>query len=188
MSLSYENSSNDTIYLGAGCFWCVEAVFSELKGVLSVMPGYMGGHLPNPTYKQVCTGLTGHAEVCRVIFDPRYITVDEILEVYWQTHDPTTLNRQGNDVGPQYRSVIFYTNDYQKERASYFKNKLNEENVFGRPVITSIEPATDFYPAEDYHKNYYELNPEQPYCQYVIRPKLEKFRKIFADKLKSTSR
>lgn len=187
MNSNYSQASQDTIYLGAGCFWCVEAIFSELTGILSVMPGYMGGHLPNPTYKQVCTGLTGHAEVCRVIFDPDHITVDEILEVYWQTHDPTTLNRQGNDVGPQYRSVIFYTSDYQKERAYYFKKKLNDENVFGRPVVTSIEPASDFYPAEDYHRNYYELNSEQPYCQYVIRPKMEKFRKVFADKLKSSS-
>lgn len=179
---------HDTIYLGAGCFWCVEAVFTELKGVQSVMPGYMGGHVPNPTYKQVCTGLTGHAEVCRVVFDPQQISVDEILEVYWQTHDPTTPNRQGNDVGPQYRSVIFYTNDYQKERAFYFKEKLNEGNVFGRPVVTSIEPASEFYPAEDYHRNYFAQNPEQPYCQYVIRPKMEKFRKVFAEKLKTPAR
>lgn len=178
------SENSDTIYLGAGCFWCVEAVFAELQGIASVMPGYMGGHVPNPTYKQVCSGLTGHAEVCRVVFDPSRISVDEILEVYWQTHDPTTPNRQGNDVGPQYRSVIFYTTDYQKERADYFKKKLNDEKVFDKAVVTSIEPASVFYEAEDYHKNYYALNAEQPYCQFVIRPKMEKFRKAFSDKLK----
>lgn len=185
---NYMSEKSDTIYLGAGCFWCVEAVFAELKGIRSVVPGYMGGHLPNPTYKQVCSGLTGHAEVCRVVFDPSRISVDEILEIYWQTHDPTTPNRQGNDVGPQYRSVIFYTNDFQKERAEHFKKKLNDGKVFDKVVVTSIEPASEFYEAEDYHKNYYALNAEQPYCQFVIRPKLEKFRKAFSDKLKADIR
>ncbi|MCS6979257.1 MAG: peptide-methionine (S)-S-oxide reductase MsrA [Flavobacteriales bacterium] len=179
-----EFSNSDTIYLGAGCFWCVEAVFKELEGVLSVTSGYMGGHVPHPTYKQVCSGTTGHAEVCRVVFDPQKISFDDILEVYWQTHDPTTPNRQGNDVGTQYRSVIFYTLEKQKERAEYFKQKLNSEKVFPAPVITEIAPAAEFYPAEDYHQNYFSQNPDQPYCQYVIRPKLEKFRKVFAHKLK----
>ncbi|MCS6981313.1 MAG: peptide-methionine (S)-S-oxide reductase MsrA [Flavobacteriales bacterium] len=180
-----ENPKADTIYLGAGCFWCVEAVFQELQGVLSVTPGYMGGHKPNPSYEEVCTGLTGHAEVCRLIFDPSLITLDEILEVYWYTHDPTTPNRQGNDVGPQYRSVIFYTTEQQKEKALFYKNKLNQVGAFPSQVITEIVPAGPFYPAEDYHHNYYRLHSDQPYCQYVIKPKLEKFRKAFQHRLKN---
>jgi peptide-methionine (S)-S-oxide reductase len=176
----------DTITLGAGCFWCVEAVFTELKGVLKVESGYMGGTIKNPSYKEVCNGNTGHAEVCRVIYDPSIISLDEILEVFWQTHDPTTLNRQGNDVGTQYRSAVFYYNDAQKKTAEDYKIKLNASGAWEKPVVTEIVPASDFYVAEDYHQDYYALNGSQPYCQYVIRPKLDKFRKVFATKLKST--
>lgn len=179
------SASSDTITLGAGCFWCVEAVFAELKGVLKVESGYMGGSVKNPTYKQVCNGNTGHAEVCRVIFDPSVITLDEILEVFWQTHDPTTLNRQGNDVGTQYRSAVFYYNDTQKKIIEDYKTKLTASGAWDNPLVTEISPASEFYVAEDYHQDYYALNGSQPYCQYVIRPKLDKFRKVFANKLKS---
>lgn len=180
------SANTDTITLGAGCFWCVEAVFAELKGVLKVESGYMGGTIKNPSYKEVCNGNTGHAEVCRVIYDPSIISLDEILEVFWQTHDPTTLNRQGNDVGTQYRSAIFYYNDTQKKTAEDYKIKLSTSGAWNNRVVTEITPASVFYVAEDYHQDYYELNGSQPYCQYVIRPKLDKFRKVFANKLKST--
>lgn len=174
----------DTITLGAGCFWCVEAVFKELKGVESVKPGYAGGKVKNPTYKEVCSGLTGHAEVAQIIYDPSVVSFDEILEVFFKTHDPTTLNRQGADVGTQYRSVIFYHNDAQKEKAEYYKNKLNKEKVWEDPVVTEIEKLDVFYPAENYHHDYFEQNPDQQYCKFVIQPKVEKFRKVFHDKLK----
>ncbi|MEO8588703.1 MAG: peptide-methionine (S)-S-oxide reductase MsrA [Flavobacteriales bacterium] len=174
----------DTLTLGAGCFWCVEAVFLELKGVHSVTSGYMGGSMKNPSYRDVCTGNTGHAEVARIIFDPTVITVDELLEVFWQTHDPTTLNRQGADVGTQYRSAIFYQNEQQREIAEGYKEKLNKSGAFRGPIITEVTAASTFYPAEDYHQNYYAQNGGQGYCQMVIRPKLDKFRKVFADKLK----
>ena len=174
----------DTITLGAGCFWCVEAVFVELKGVASVTSGYMGGQVKNPSYREVCTGNTGHAEVARIIFDPKVITVDEILEVFWQTHDPTTLNRQGADSGTQYRSAIFYHNAEQQRIAEAYKKKLDESGAFRGPLVTEIVPASTFYEAEDYHQNYYAQNGEQGYCQMVIRPKVDKFRKVFADKLK----
>lgn len=174
----------DTITLGAGCFWCVEAVFLELKGVSSVTSGYMGGHVKGPTYKEVCTGNTGHAEVARIAFDPMVISLDELLEVFWQTHDPTTLNRQGADVGTQYRSAIFCHSDDQLRTASEYKQKLNDAGAFRAPIVTEITRADVFYPAEDYHQNYFALNGEQGYCQMVIRPKLDKFRKVFADKLK----
>ncbi len=169
---------------GTGCFWCSEAIFEELKGVRSAVSGYSGGHVKNPTYKQVCTGTTGHAEVVQVTYDPEVISYEELLEVFWRIHDPTTLNRQGNDVGPQYRSVIFYHNDQQRQLAEHYKQKLNAEGVFGAPVVTQIEPFEAFYPAEDYHQQYYEQHGRQPYCRFVIRPKLEKFRKVFHDKLK----
>jgi peptide-methionine (S)-S-oxide reductase len=175
----------DTITLGAGCFWCVEAVFLELKGVLSVTPGYMGGHVKNPSYREVCTGTTGHAEVAQVVYDPAVLTLDELLEVFWRTHDPTTLNRQGADVGTQYRSVIFHHNERQRTVAEGYKKALDESGAFRAPIVTEIVPADTFYPAEDYHHNYYALNGEQGYCRMVIQPKLEKFRKVFADKLKS---
>ncbi len=169
---------------GSGCFWCSEAIFLDVKGVLKVQSGYSGGTVENPTYKQVCTGTTGHAEVVQLTYDPSVISYDELLEIFWHTHDPTTLNRQGNDVGTQYRSVIFYHNDEQRKRAEYYKQKLNEENVYNNPVVTEIVPFKAFYPAEDYHQNYYALNSNAPYCTFVIQPKLEKFRKVFANKLK----
>lgn len=174
----------DTATFGTGCFWCTEAIFQQLDGVLKVTSGYSGGHIVNPTYEQVSTGTTGHAETCQIVYDPTKITFDELLKVFWQTHDPTTLNRQGNDEGPQYRSVIFYHNDAQKERAEYYKNQLNENHVFPKPIVTAIEPYKNFYTAEDYHQDYYANNPNQPYCYFVIRPKLEKFEKVFKDKLK----
>ena len=168
---------------GAGCFWCVEACFSDLKGVLSVQSGYSGGHIKNPAYKEVCAGRTGHVEVARVVYDEDLITFDELLEVFWFVHDPTTLNRQGNDIGEQYRSVIFYHDTQQKERAELFKQKLEEQKVWNKSIVTAIEPLTNFYPAEDYHDNYFQNNPEVPYCAAVVRPKVEKFRKAFAQKL-----
>lgn len=174
----------ETATFGAGCFWCVEAVFAELKGVSSVLPGYAGGENPNPTYKEVCTGTTGHAEVAQIIFDPSVISFAELLEVFWMTHDPTTLNRQGADVGTQYRSVIFYHSEQQKKEAEFYKKKLTEENVFPNPIVTEIVPFEEFYVAESYHNDYYENNPDQGYCRMVIRPKVEKFRKAFATKLK----
>ncbi len=174
----------DTITLGAGCFWCVEAVYQDLKGVHSVESGYMGGKIKNPTYKEVCTGLTGHAEVCQVIYDPEIISFEEILEVFWQTHDPTTLNRQGADIGTQYRSVIFFHNENQRNLSEQWKNRLNNEHVFPNPIVTYIEPAQEFFVAEDYHQNYFNENGSQPYCQIVIKPKLDKFKKAFKDKLK----
>jgi len=174
----------DTATFGAGCFWCIEAVFSEMKGVAKVTSGYAGGSVVDPTYKQVCTGTTGHAEVARIIFDPAVVTFDELLEVFWQTHDPTTLNRQGADVGTQYRSVIYYHNDDQKRKAEHYMAELDRSGAFGGPIVTEISPLPVFYAAENYHQEYYAQNPDQGYCQYVIRPKMEKFRKAFATKLK----
>ena len=168
----------------AGCFWEPEEHFRKLKGVKDTRVGYEGGFVPNPTYEQVCGKETGHAEVLQIEFDPTVITVDELLEIFWQTHDPTTLNRQGNDVGPQYRSVIFYHNEQQKERATYFKNQLDASKAFDAPIVTAIEPFKNFYPAENYHQDYYNRNGNQPYCYFVIRPKLEKFEKAFKDKMK----
>lgn len=170
--------------LGNGCFWCTEAVFQQLKGVHKVTSGYGGGHVENPTYEQVCEKNTGHAEAIEIVYDPNVITYDELLEVFWQTHDPTTLNRQGNDIGPQYRSVVFYLNESQKEKAEHYKAELNKSGAFSKPVVTAIEPFTNFYPAEDYHQNYYKLNGKAPYCYYVIKPKMEKFEKAFKHKLK----
>lgn len=174
----------DTATLGAGCFWCVEAVFLQLDGVISVTSGYMGGHVLNPTYKQVCEGTTGHAEVAQIVFDTNKISFDEILEVFWQTHDPTTLNRQGNDVGTQYRSAVFYHDENQKEKAEYYKKKLNESGAFAAPIVTEVTKASIFYKAEDYHQNYYAQNSSQPYCVYVVKPKVDKVRKVFEDRLK----
>jgi peptide-methionine (S)-S-oxide reductase len=175
-----------TATIGGGCFWCVEAVFQELKGVEKVVSGYAGGHVPNPSYKAVCTGMTGHAEVAQITYDPAVISYPEILEVFWKTHDPTTLNRQGNDVGTQYRSIILTHDEEQDKLAKMYKKKLNESGAFNRPVVTEIKPLEAFYAAEDYHQNYYRSNPYQGYCQYVIVPKLDKFRKVFRDKLKVT--
>lgn len=175
----------DLITLGGGCFWCTEAVFQRLSGVEKVVSGYAGGIIQNPTYRQICTGTTGHAEVVQVYFDPQKISLQEILEVFWSTHDPTTLNRQGADVGPQYRSAIFYSNDSQKEVVQRLKKELNEAKVFDQPIVTEIKEFSNFYPAEDYHQEYYNLNGMQPYCQFVIKPKVDKLKKHFAEKLKS---
>jgi peptide-methionine (S)-S-oxide reductase len=174
----------DTITFGSGCFWCTEAVFQSLEGVYSAVSGYMGGQTDNPTYKEVCSGTTGHAEVVQVTYDPAVITYEELLEAFWSSHDPTTLNRQGNDVGTQYRSVIFYHSQEQKDAAVAIKADLISRRVFDRVIVTEISPAAIFYPAENYHQEYYELNGSEPYCQFVIRPKLEKFKKAFSDKLK----
>ncbi|MGZ4116909.1 MAG: peptide-methionine (S)-S-oxide reductase MsrA [Bacteroidia bacterium] len=178
------NSKMDTATFGAGCFWCVEAQFQLLDGVISVTSGFSGGTVKNPSYREVCTGTTGHAEVCQIVYDPAKISYDELLAAFWQTHDPTQLNRQGNDMGTQYRSVIFYHNEKQKELAEKYKKELNASGAWDKPIVTEISPAGPFYKAEDYHQNYYNGNGEQPYCQYVIQPKVEKFKKVFKDKLK----
>lgn len=174
----------DTATFGAGCFWCVEAIFSELKGVKSVLSGYTGGTKAFPTYAEISSGETGHAEVAQITYDPKVTSYKDLLEVFWQVHDPTSLNRQGPDIGTQYRSVIFYRNNSQKEEAEFYLRRLNEENVYGKPVVTKVEPMGMFYKAEDYHQNYYTDNSNQTYCVYVIKPKLEKFREVFKDKLK----
>jgi peptide-methionine (S)-S-oxide reductase len=170
--------------LGSGCFWCTEAFFLRVKGIESVVSGYSGGKVKNPTYREVCSGLTGHAEVIQVKFDPALITYSEVLEIFWNTHDPTTLNKQGADEGTQYRSVVFYHSEAQKQTAEDYKKQLEKSGVYKNPIVTEISPFTIFYPAEDYHQNYYALNPNQGYCQYVIRPKIEKFNKQYAAKLK----
>ncbi len=174
----------DTVTLGAGCFWCVEAVFQRLNGVLSVKSGYSGGSVKNPSYKEVCGGETGHAEVCQIVYDKSKVSFDEVLEVFWKTHDPTTLNRQGNDFGTQYRSAVFYHNEEQKLIAEKYKKELNDAKVYPEPVVTEIKPFAVFYPAEDYHQNYYNLNGSQGYCRFVIQPKVEKFEKVFKSKVK----
>lgn len=169
---------------GAGCFWCVEAVFKQLKGVEKVVPGYSGGHIKNPAYKEVCNGNTGHAEVARIYFDADVISFEELLEVFWKSHDPTTLNRQGNDVGTQYRSAVFYHDETQREKAEHFKTKLDEAGAFADPIVTEISPLENFYEAEEYHHNYFALNGDQPYCAFVIKPKVDKVKQVFADKMK----
>lgn len=174
----------DTATFGAGCFWCVEAVFQRLDGVISIKSGYAGGTVKNPSYKEVCNGTTGHAEVCQIVFDKTKISFGELLEVFWKTHDPTTLNQQGNDFGTQYRSVIFYHNDEQKALAESYKKQINDEKAYPNPVITEITAFTNYYPAEDYHQNYFNQNGSQSYCKYVIQPKVEKFEKIFKSKMK----
>lgn len=175
----------DTATFASGCFWCVEAKFSQLEGVLKVTAGYTGGHLNNPTYQQVLTGSTGHAEACNIVYDPSVISYDELLEAFFLSHDPTQLNRQGNDVGTQYRSAIFYHNVSQKEKAEYYINALTQQLLYNKPIVTQINPFTKFYVAEDYHQQYYENNPDQSYCRYVIQPELERFKEIFKDKLKN---
>ncbi len=172
-----ENNIADTATLGSGCFWCTEAIFQRVKGVMSVESGYSGGDTENPTYKDICTGTTNHAECLNIQFDPSVISFEDLLKVFWETHDPTTLNRQGNDVGTQYRSIIFYHDENQKEISEFYKEKLNKSSTFKTPVITLIEPFTKFYPAENYHRDYFNQNGSAPYCQFVIRPKLEKFMK-----------
>ncbi len=178
------NEELEIATLGSGCFWCTEAFFLRLKGVESVVSGYSGGKVKNPTYREVCTGLTGHAEVIQVKFNPKVISYEDILEVFWNTHDPTTLNKQGADEGPQYRSAIFYHNEEQKKIAERYKEQLGKSKVYKNSIVTEITPFSVFYPAEDYHQNYFALNPNQGYCQYVIRPKVEKFNKQYAEKLK----
>jgi peptide-methionine (S)-S-oxide reductase len=168
---------------GTGCFWCTEAIFQELKGVLKVTSGYMGGTVANPSYEEVCSGTTGHAECLQITHDPAVITYDQLLEVFWESHDPTTLNRQGNDIGTQYRSAIFYHNEEQRQKAEHYKAELDKQGAYPNPIVTEITAATTFYLAEDYHQNYYNDNGSQPYCYLVIRPKIEKFEKAFKDKL-----
>jgi peptide-methionine (S)-S-oxide reductase len=174
-----------TATFGTGCFWCTEAIFQQLEGVVKVTSGYSGGQVDNPTYKQICTGTTGHAECLEIVYDTALLSFDALLEVFWQVHDPTTLNRQGADAGTQYRSVVFYHNAEQRETTQKYKDELNRSGAFSNPVVTTLEPLTKFYPAEDYHQNYYNDNKNSnPYCSIVIKPKLEKFQKVFKDKLK----
>jgi peptide-methionine (S)-S-oxide reductase len=182
--LTSNDVQTDTAILGTGCFWGTEAIFQQLKGVLKVTSGYSGGHVVNPTYDEVGTKNTGHAEVVQVIYDPKVISYDELLKVFWQTHDPTTLNRQGNDVGPQYRSVIFYRNNQQKEKAESYRDDLDKSGAWNKKIVTAVEPYKNFYSAEKYHQNYFIDNGGQPYCYYVIRPKLEKFEKVFREKIR----
>ena len=180
-----EESGLQKATFGAGCFWCVEAVFEQLEGVESVTSGYAGGEVENPTYEQVCTKTTGHAEVIQIEYDPAKVSYQKLLEVFWTTHDPTTPNQQGADIGPQYRSAVFYHNEHQQKLAEQFKQKLNDENVFGVPVVTEISPLSNYYPAEDYHQEYFRNHQTQPYCMMVIHPKVEAARKLFARDLKS---
>lgn len=182
--MSNENQNIKVATFGSGCFWCTEAIFERVNGVVDVVSGYSGGTVDNPTYKQVTTGTTGHAECTQIFYDPSIISYDELLEIFWKTHDPTTPNRQGNDIGPQYRSIIFYHDDEQKQKAEFYKHKLEEEKIWSNPIVTEIVKFEKFYPAEDYHQDYYERNPYQGYCAFVITPKVEKFEKIFKDKLK----
>lgn len=172
-----------TAVLGGGCFWCLEAIFSELKGVSEVIPGYSGGHVENPTYEQVCTDKTGHAEVVKIIFDPEVISYEDLLRVFFSTHDPTTLNRQGEDVGTQYRSVVFYNGEGQRQAAERIKTEM--ASLWDDPIVTEIVPLDKFWPAEDYHRDYFRRNPQQSYCSLVIAPKVAKFREKFSQRLKS---
>lgn len=180
-----ENNNLETATLGGGCFWCTEAVFDNVTGVEDVVSGYAGGHLANPTYQQVCAETTGHAEVVQIKFDPNAISYKEILEIFFGTHDPTTLNRQGNDVGSSYRSAVFYHSPEQKETAQQVIRELTEEDVFGKPIVTEVTEYTNFFPAEDYHQEYFANNPTQPYCAAVVAPKVGKFRQKFAHRLKN---
>lgn len=181
------SSTVATATFGGGCFWCTEAVFKDVRGVTKVTSGYAGGSVPNPSYEHVCDGSTGHAEVIQVEYDPSVVTYEQLLEIFFLTHDPTSMNRQGNDVGTQYRSVVFFTNDTEKQTAESVKARLDGEHIYDKPIVTEIVPFTNFYPAEDYHQNYFEKNPDQPYCQAVINPKVGKFRQRFAPLLKSSS-
>jgi peptide-methionine (S)-S-oxide reductase len=179
------NMPTDTATFGTGCFWCTEAIFQELKGVQKVTSGYSGGHVANPTYEQVTGKKTGHAEVVQIVYNPEELTFDELLEVFWQVHDPTTLNRQGADEGPQYRSAIFYHNDTQKEKALHYKAELDKSGAYDKAIVTEVSPFKNFYEAENYHQNFYSNNPNYGYCSYVIKPKLDKFRKAFEQKLRN---
>lgn len=180
-AMEEQNKTQEIITLGAGCFWCTEAVFQQIPGVTEVRPGYSGGQITSPSYSEVTSGLTGHAEVVQLVFDPDRISLARILEIFWRTHDPTTLNRQGADVGTQYRSVIFYHSEAQKEVAHKLKEKLEMAEIWSSPIVTEITAFEAFYVAEDYHHNYFQNNPNQPYCQFVIVPKLEKFKKLFSE-------
>jgi peptide-methionine (S)-S-oxide reductase len=178
------NQRKETATLAGGCFWCIESVFDQLNGVEDVVSGYSGGEKPNPSYEEVCTGATGHAEVIQITFDPEVVTFEDILHVLFTIHDPTTLNRQGGDIGTQYRSAIFYHSPEQKATAERVIAELNAEKLWERPIVTEVTPFTKFYPAEDYHQEYFERNPNQPYCRAVIEPKVAKFRKFYFDRLK----
>ncbi|MGI8495401.1 MAG: peptide-methionine (S)-S-oxide reductase MsrA [Pyrinomonadaceae bacterium] len=180
-----ESSKLETATLGGGCFWCTEAVFDNVQGVKDVVSGYAGGHTENPTYQQVCSETTGHAEVVQIKFDPAEISYKEVLEIFFGTHDPTTLNRQGNDVGSSYRSAIFYHSPEQKAAAQEVVKEITDEDIFGKPIVTEVTAFTNFYPAEDYHQNYFANNPNQPYCAAVVAPKVGKFRQKFAGRLKN---
>ena len=183
-TMEEQNPNYEEATLGAGCFWCVEAIFEELNGVISVESGYSGGPSVKPTYAEVCTGNSGHVEVARIVFDPTIISFSQLLFVFWRVHDPTTPNQQGNDVGEQYRSVVFYHNDKQKEIAEKVLAETTAAGEWDKPIITAIEPLKNYYPAENYHQNYFKNNPIQPYCNAVIRPKVEKFRKLFKEQIK----
>jgi peptide-methionine (S)-S-oxide reductase len=187
---SAEDSEQTTMLatFGGGCFWCVEAIFERLQGVHSVESGYTGGTIPDPIYEEVCSGKTGHAEVVQITYDPNLVSFEKLLEVFFKTHDPTTLNRQGPDHGTQYRSAIFYHDDEQRQIAERVKKALNDSGAFARPIVTEIVPATTFYPAEKYHQDYFNQNPDAKYCQYSIRPKVEKFEKVFADIIKENAK
>lgn len=174
----------DSATFGAGCFWCIEAIYQSIKGVVFVESGYAGGHVSNPTYKEVCSGLTGHVEVARIWFDPKVITYEQLLQVFWHVHDPTTLNRQGNDIGEQYRSVVFYHSEVQKAIAEKSLAETDSSGLWANPIVTSIEPSTSYFAAEDYHQNYYNNNPNQGYCSVVVAPKVRKFKKEFSHLLK----
>ncbi len=179
-----ETKNLETATLGAGCFWCVEAVFDDLRGVEDVVSGYSGGHTENPTYREVCSETTGHAEVAQIRFDPEELSYNDLLHVFFAVHDPTTLNRQGNDIGSSYRSAIFYHSEEQRRIAQEVINKLDDENIWEEPIVTEVTEFTTFYPAEDYHQEYFANNPTQPYCAAVVAPKVMKFRKMFLDRLK----
>ena len=183
-AMSTNSDKLETIYLGEGCFWCTEAFFQRVNGVVSVESGYGGGFVENPTYEQVCDKNTGHVELAKIVFDPAVVSIDEILEIFWKTHDPTTPNQQGNDVGPQYRSAVFYHNEHQKQLAEKYIKDLDASGAWNKPIITEVTAFTKFYAAENYHQNYYNNNTNQGYCRYVIGPKLEKFEKVFKAKLK----
>ncbi len=182
------NENLELATFGSGCFWCVEAIFQRVNGMQKVVSGYSGGHIKNPSYREVCQGTTGHAEVCQLSFDQKVVSYEELLEVFWQTHDPTTLNRQGADVGTQYRSAVFYHNEKQRELAEKYKKQLETAGIFKSPIVTEIVPYKIMYPAEEHHQNYFNQNGSQPYCSIVIQPKVLKFKKEFKDKMVSDSK
>jgi len=183
LKMEEKNENTEVATLAAGCFWCVEAIFQQVPGVVKVVSGYSGGKVKNPAYREVCNGTTGHAEACNITFDPQKVSYETLLSVFWQTHDPTTLNKQGNDEGTQYRSAIFYHNEKQKELALKYLAELNASHAFEKPIVTEVSAYTNFYSAEDYHQNYFKQNGNEPYCQFVVAPKVEKFKKVFKDKL-----